>query len=265
MFYGYLVLNVNNEEVLYLYLNNYEEFSNEFNSSLKKENLYDRIVNYIKEHRIKFNGKKVMFVVNGLIIGSLALASTTFNNIDDNIKPYPFLNIGSNYIIENNNKPNIEKPRQIEHNILIKTNNKIEKVSLNEYLVSVISTKIPATYDIEAIKTVAILTRTDIFKELYENKYINNKNNIYPNINTLQNTWQSSFSTYYNKIKKAVAETDNEYLFFHNYFLNTNPTKINDHYMVGVTTYGINLLSKAGYNYKQILKHYYPNSKIVKL
>ena len=262
MFYGYLVLNVNNEEVLYLYLNNYEEFSNEFNNNLKKENLYDKIINYIKYHRIDFKGKKVMFVVNGLIIGSLALSATTFNNIDNNVKPYPFLNIGSDYIVESKN---IEKTKQKEHKILVKTNNKIEKVLLNDYLISVISTKIPATYDIEAIKTIAILTRTNIFKELYEKKYIDNKNNIYPNINVLKNTWQNNFSTYYNKIKKAVTETDNEYLYFHNYFLNTNPTKIGEHYTVGITTHGINILSKAGYNDRQIIKHYYPNTRIIKL
>ena len=266
MFHAYLVLNVNDEQVLYLYLNNYEEFSNEFNNNLKKENLYDDIANYIKKHKVNFNGKKVMFVVNDLIIGSLTLTSSVLSSINNNIKPYPFLNIWKNYIIKNNtNTSNIKKNKQLEYRILIKTNRILEKVLLNDYLVSVISTKIPATYDIEAIKTIAVLTRTNIFKNLYENKYIDNKNNVYPNIITLQNIWKNDFTIYYNRIKKAVIETDNEYLYFHNYFLNTTPTKINEHYIVGINTSGINLLAKSGYNYKQILNHYYPNARIIKL
>ena len=259
MFNGYLILKVNKEDVLYLYLNNYHEFSSEFKTKTKKETLYDKVIKYIKDNKISFNGKKIMFVVNGLIIGSLMLSSTIFNNINNN-RPYPYLNINQDYLIEQNQK---EEPKRLSHKVLIKINNTINKVDFDDYLISEISKTVPATYNIEAIKSIAVIIRTESFKELYEQKYINTSNFI--DIKILKNTWQNNFNYYYEKIKKAVIETDNEYLFFHNYFLNTKPIKIINNYTIGISNYGVNLLAKSGYNYRQILSHYYKDSTILKL
>ena len=259
MFYGYLILKVNNEDVLYLYLNNYHEFSNEFKAISKKETLYDKVINYIKQNRINFNGKKIMFVVNGLIIGSLMLSSTTLSNINNN-RPYPYLNINHDYIIEQNKK---EESKKISHKVLIKINKKIEKVDFDDYLISEISKSIPANFDIEAIKSTTVVIRTKAFKELYEHKYINTNNFI--NTNLLKSIWQNNFNTYYNKIKKAITETDNEYLFYHNYFLDTKPIKVINNYTIGISNYEINLLAKSGYTYRQILSHYYKTSNLLKL
>ena len=52
MFSKHLILKVNNEEVLYLYLNNYEEISNEFKNNNRQENLINNIKNYIINHNI---------------------------------------------------------------------------------------------------------------------------------------------------------------------------------------------------------------------
>jgi len=69
MFDRYLIVNNNNQESLYLYINNYYEFSNDFNSSIKKNNnLKSLIKRYIRYKKIIFKGTKVFLVVAGIVI-----------------------------------------------------------------------------------------------------------------------------------------------------------------------------------------------------
>lgn len=69
MFDRYLIVNNNNQESLYLYINNYYEFSNDFNSSIKKNyDLKNLIKKYIRDKHIIFNGTKVFLVVAGIVI-----------------------------------------------------------------------------------------------------------------------------------------------------------------------------------------------------
>ena len=295
MFYKHLILKVNNEDVLYLYLTNYQEFSNEFTHTQKKQGLYSKIKNYIQAKRINFNGKKVMFVVNGLIIGSLILATSNFNEIDNKGIPFQYLNINKDYIIEKNNdleidNNNIDLTDSSQNNYTIITNTKreieqespakpklsrtvliknkqgkLESIVFDHYLTTIIAMKIPPTYNTEAIKAMAVLLRTDAFKEIYENKYLSNTNNLYQDINILKDNWRDKFDSYYGKLHQIVLDTNNQYLSHHNYFLNTIPTKITNGYTIGISNYGANLMAKAGYNYIDILQHYYPNSNILTL
>jgi len=69
MFNRYLIVNNNNQESLYLYINNYYEFSSDFNSSIKKNyDLKSLIKRYIRDKHIIFNGTKVFLVVAGIVI-----------------------------------------------------------------------------------------------------------------------------------------------------------------------------------------------------
>lgn len=285
MFYKHVILKVNNEDVLYLYLTNYQEFSNEFTIPQKKDDLYSRIKDYIESKRIHFKGKKIMFVVNGLIIGSLMLATNSLNNIHNTDIPFQYLTINKNYIIEqndniktNNNTTLInsnknssttethskkESQPKASRTVLIKNKQgKLESIVFDHYLTTIIAMKIPPTYNTEAIKAIAVLLRTDAFKEIYENKYLSNDNNLYQNINILKDNWQDKFDNYYNKLYQIVLATNNQYLSHHNYFLNSTPTRIANNYTIGISNYGANLMAKSGYSYIDILQHYYPNSNI---
>lgn len=272
MFYKHVILKVNNEDVLYLYLTNYQEFSNEFTKPQKKEDLYSKIKHYIENKRIHFDGKKIMFVVNGLIIGSLMLATNSLSNINNSDIPFQTLNINKDYIIEtSNNKEtitnnNTQKINKTERNVLIKNKQgKLENIPFDHYLTTIIAMKIPPTYNTEAIKAMAVLLRTNAFKEIYENKFLSNRNNLYQDVSILKDNWKEKYESYYNKLYQIVLDTNNEYLAHHNYFLNTTPTKISNNYTIGLSNYGANLMAKAGYNYIDILQHYYPNSNIFKL
>ena len=72
MFYNYKVLNSQNEEILYLYLNDRYEIANEFDKS--NVPLLDSINNFLKNMNINFSGDKVMLINDdGIIIASINL------------------------------------------------------------------------------------------------------------------------------------------------------------------------------------------------
>lgn len=75
---NYEIKLVDNEECLFLYINDDYEFGEEFllnEKRKKKKSLYNTVVNFIKKNKINFNGKKIFFVFRGIVIGSLVLGS----------------------------------------------------------------------------------------------------------------------------------------------------------------------------------------------
>lgn len=71
-----VVETISNEEVMFIYLN----FDYEFGSSYNSRNLKKEIENGIRKN--KFKGKKILFVVSGIIIGSLLINKPVYNNSD---------------------------------------------------------------------------------------------------------------------------------------------------------------------------------------
>lgn len=71
-----VVETISDEEVMFIYLN----FDYEFGSSYNSRNLKKEIENGIRKN--KFKGKKILFVVSGIIIGSLLINKPVYNNSD---------------------------------------------------------------------------------------------------------------------------------------------------------------------------------------
>lgn len=68
MFNNYKIIN----NVLYLYVDDKCEIGSFFNKG-KQENIIKKIRNYIKEHKINFNGTKVVLLLSGLLLGTIYL------------------------------------------------------------------------------------------------------------------------------------------------------------------------------------------------
>lgn len=273
MFYNYKILEVNNEEVLYLYVNSIYEFSSELDHSNKPKSLFGKVIEYIENMDIKFNGKKVMLVVNGLIIGSIMLITNDFSNINK---------IDSNSYFSYNETVDIDKKDNVDLidvdsdiksflkneiatdndgyivSNFVKMKNKdgkITYVDLNNYITYELSKMIPPTYEDEAIKSAAIIKRTEVFRDLYENNYLPEDN--YRDVNTLKKVWKKNFNYYFDKLKAAVEETSYQYLSSNHYYFDFN---IRSKYQIPFSSYDANNLAKSGYKYTDILSHYYPDA-----
>lgn len=276
MFYNYKILEVNNEEILYLYINSMYEFSNELNNKNKLKSIMNKITKYIKDMNIKFYGKKVMLVVNGLIIGSIILITNDFGHLNKNIEnEYIGYNETMN-LDKNDNIDVIDIDKDIRTYLkdeianenetyiisnFVKMKNKegrITYIDLDNYITSKLSEIIPPTYEEDAIKSAATITRTIVFQELYENNCLNEDS--YRTNVILKKMWGKNFYKYFTKLKSAVEETNYQYLTSNKYFFNFD---VRSKYQVPFSSYDANKLAKLGYKYIDILGHYYPDAEIV--
>lgn len=258
MFYNYKILTVNDEEILYLYVNSIFEFSLELENKIndKDTTVYNKVKNYIEIMDIDFTGKKVMLVVDGIIIGSLMLANNSLeeNNRDSIFQYKEFVDLDKDDNIEiiTDNRATFTSDEDYIVSKFIRTIDKkgrVSFVSIDNCLTNILSKIIPPTYEKEALKSAAILARTTLFKELSQNNYLDN----YEENNYLKELWKSKYNSYINNLTSAVEETRNIYL-----ENNGNFTNITEKYKVPFSNYGANLLAKRGYNYLDILGHYYP-------
>ena len=130
MLESYKISKSNNEEILYLYLN----VSYEFASDLEEDSLEKKARSYIVTHNIKFNGNKIIFIINGI-----STKMITINNIKSYLNDY-----------------------------LITLNNE-EKITLKELLLSLLFSNINISLNEETLKALTVLYRNEIIYNLIEN------------------------------------------------------------------------------------------------
>ncbi len=105
---------------------------------------------------------------------------------------------------------------QKENNIYIKINknNNIETLNLEDYIVGVVAGEMPASFNEEALKAQAIVSRTYAMYKIknFDNAYdveTTTDDQVYNSVSEMQEKWKSDFDLYYDKIKKAVSSTKN--------------------------------------------------------
>lgn len=153
--------------------------------------------------------------------------------IDDNI----IINNDVNETTKNVNNSqninkNVEKSVNIEHtntdntNVNNTTNSSVSKITvyrsngsvinlnMTDYLIGVVSSEMPASFNLEALKSQSVLARTYALKAKQTGKKLTDtvSTQSYIDIDQMKNKWENSFNTYYNKIKNAVENTNGEYL-----------------------------------------------------
>lgn len=167
MFYKYEIKNINNEDCLFLYLSNNYEFSNEFQNSEKLEDISKY---YIKINNIKFSGKKIYYVVNGIVTKS----SVINNTINNNYSPDNFL-------------------------VNIKFNdNSLCEMSLRDYLLNILFSYYNEDIGDEVYKSICILFNTYAYKMMKES------NSIMANSNFNSYKYYSEYENIYNNFKDIV-------------------------------------------------------------
>lgn len=160
--------------------------------------------------------------------------------IDDNI----IVNSDVNEVKENVNNSqiinnNVENPVNIEHtNIdntstnnttnssvseitVYRSNGSVINLNMTDYLIGVVSSEMPASFNLEALKAQSVLARTYALKAKQTGKKLTDTVNTqsYIDIDQMKNKWGNSFNTYYNKIKNAVENTNGEYLCYNGNYI----------------------------------------------
>ena len=183
----YKITKENNEEILYLYLNTNYEFANELtnNELTKKAN------NYLQTHNIKFNGNKIVFVIN---------------------------NIKTKIITVNKNKTYLNT-----HLIKLKNN---KEITLKEILLDLLFSNINILLQEETLKSIVILYRSEIINNIEKNNYLDLQelSLFYHSHNYYKITYPETYKTYLNMYNNIIEKTNGEYLTYNN-----NPIKCYTH------------------------------------
>lgn len=122
------------------------------------------------------------------------------------------------------NQENSIENKVIDNNIYVtiyRSNGTILKLELEEYLIGVVGSEMPASFNIEALKAQAIVARTYALKSINTGKKLTDtvSTQVYKDNNELKNMWGGEFDKYYNKIKNAVINTKSVVLMYNNNYI----------------------------------------------
>lgn len=187
MIYRYEVKNNGSEDILYLYLDIKSEFSKELTNSNDINDLSRRTKNFIINNDIKFNGRKVYLIIDGIIVKTVDISKV--------------LNTAKNNPSYSN--------KEFLVNIKLIDNSFIE-VTLEKYLLGILSSIYNESIHNETIKCISILYRTYAYKEMFENNYIDHSNGFfeYQDISNFKLQWSDKYDFIYNNLLNCIAETD---------------------------------------------------------
>ena len=109
--------------------------------------------------------------------------------------------------------------KEIKEEIIVKLDDK--ELNLEEYIVGVVACEMPASFNIEALKAMAVASRTYALSNLENNIiYSNGVDQCYITIEDMNNKWGKDFNKYYNIIEESVKETRGKYISY-----NSEPIK----------------------------------------
>lgn len=256
MFDSYIVKN----ETLYIDLNINYDFGNFRNTKTSFKNELKKFLNNLKINFNKivltcsgviigsiilinnnFNDEVSMKYVPNIDTSIPYIAhNDNEEKIDDNI----IINNDVNETTENGNNSqniskNVEKSVNIEHTnadntnvnnttnssvseiTVYRLNGSIIKLNMTDYLIGVVSSEMPASFNLEALKAQSVLARTYALKAKQTEKKLTDtvSTQSYIDIDQMKNKWGNSFNTYYNKIKNAVENTNGEYLSYNGNYI----------------------------------------------
>ena len=125
----------------------------------------------------------------------------------------------------------VDEDMNIVSNTLVRvkreSKNKIETVSIEDYVIGVISGEMPVSFELEALKAQAICARTYVLRKIKTNK---NKeydvvdtisNQVYLDKEQLQKNWKTKFDDNYKKITDIVTATKGEYMTYNGEVIET--------------------------------------------
>ena len=175
-----------------------------------KTNNTDNNFTFINKNTIKSN----------YIIKEKTITNNNNNNIQTNIIK------SDNTITKTNKKANNnhvdkskekDKADEKESNLInneklitiYRSNGNVVSLSLDDYLIGVVASEMPASFNIEALKAQAIVARTYTLKSINDNKKLTDTTStqVYKDNDELKNIWKNEYDKYYNKIKNVINDT----------------------------------------------------------
>lgn len=134
-------------------------------------------------------------------------------------------NVEKSVIIEHTNTDNTSVNDTTNSSVseitIYRSNGSVINLNMTDYLIGVVSSEMPASFNLEALKAQSVLARTYALKAKQTERKLTDtvSTQSYIDIDQMKNKWGNSFNTYYNKIKNAVENTNGEYLSYNGNYI----------------------------------------------
>lgn len=115
-------------------------------------------------------------------------------------------------------KEQVKENEKIMQYVEVMTINDVEKIELETYLIGVVASEMPYTFELEALKAQSVAARTYV---LSRNLKVDASTNtqVYKNEAQLKEIYDENYETMYTKIKQAVEATKGEVLTYENEYI----------------------------------------------
>lgn len=129
--------------------------------------------------------------------------------------------VNTEYTNVDNTSTNKTTNSSVSEITVYRSNGSVINLNMTDYLIGVVSSEMPASFNLEALKAQSVLARTYALKAKQTGKKLTDtvSTQSYIDINQMKNKWGNSFNTYYNKIKNAVENTNGEYLSYNGNYI----------------------------------------------
>lgn len=133
--------------------------------------------------------------------------------VKDNVKE-EIKSVNSVEQVQEKEKENVSESK--ESVTIYRKNGQVITLTLEEYLVGVVGAEMPASFNIEALKSQAVISRTYALrsKEIGRRLTDTVDTQVYLDNNELKNKWGSDYDKYYTKVKNAVDSTKGEAVYY---------------------------------------------------
>lgn len=137
---------------------------------------------------------------------------TNISVTSNNEKGEKEISKSENLTKENNSNGLPREEENIDNNTYVtvyRKNGNIEKIELEEYIVGVVAEEMPASFELEALKSQAIIARTYALDKISKGEKLTDteETQVYIDKNQMKTKWGSDYNKYYNKIVDAVNST----------------------------------------------------------
>lgn len=158
---------------------------------------------------------------NDIIINNDVNETTENGNNSQNISKNVEKSVNIEYANTDNTNTNNTTNSSVSEITVYRSNGSVINLNMTDYLIGVVSSEMPASFNLEALKAQSVLARTYALKAKQTERKLTDtvSTQSYIDIDQMKNKWGNSFNTYYNKIKNAVENTNGEYLSYNGNYI----------------------------------------------
>lgn len=142
-------------------------------------------------------------------------------NSSQNISKNVEKSVNIEYTNADNTSVNNTTNSSVSEITVYRSNGSVINLNMTDYLIGVVSSEMPVSFNLEALKAQSVLARTYALKAKQTGKKLTDtvSTQNYIDIDQMKNKWGNSFNIYYNKIKNAVENTNEEYLSYNGNYI----------------------------------------------